>query len=153
MKLNVGDKAPDIELPDQDGKLHKLSNYLGKKVLIYFYPKDFTSGCTTEACQIRDSFPNFKKLNVVVLAISTDSIESHKKFATKYNLPFTLLADAQKKVVNAYDVWQEKKFLGKSFMGTVRTSFLINEDGKIIKIYKKVKPQVHAEEVLKDLLS
>ena len=121
MTLVVRDKAPDFELPDQNGKTHKLSYYLGKKVLLYFYPRDFTSGCTVEACQIRDSFPKFENVKAKVLGISTDSIESHKKFADKYELPFTLLADTNKEVVNLYGVWRPKKFLGKEYLGTVRT--------------------------------
>lgn len=151
MKLKINDTAPDFELPDQDGKTIKLSNFKGQKVLIYFYPRDFTPGCTTEACSLRDSFLNFKNLNAVVLGISKDSVESHKKFVKKFNLPFTLLADVDHKVQQKYGVWQEKKFLGKTYMGTLRTSFLIGEKGKIAKIYQKVKPLAHAAEVLKDL--
>ncbi len=151
MNLKVGDAAPDFELPDQDGTVHKLSDYRGQKVLIYFYPKDGTPGCTAEACQIRDSFPKFSGVNTRVLGISTDSVESHKKFAQKYSLPFTLLADTNKEVVKSYGVYKPKKFLGKEFLGTVRTSFLIGESGKIAKIYEKVKPAPHAEEVLRDL--
>ncbi len=149
MKLKIGDSAPDFELPDQNGETHKLSDFSGKKVLVYFYPKDFTSGCTTEACSLRDSFPRFK--GVEVFGISTDSVASHKKFADKYKLPFTLLADKNKEVVKLYDVYKPKKFLGKEFLGTLRTSFLIDEKGKILKIYENVKPAVHATEVLTDL--
>lgn len=149
--LKVGNTAPNFELPDQDGKARKLSEFLGRKVLIYFYPRDFTPGCTTEACSLRDSFPNFKNLNAVVLGISKDSIESHKKFAEKFSLPFTLLADVDHKVQEKYGVWQEKKFMGKTYMGTVRTSYLIDEKGKVAKIYEKVKPLAHSAEVLKDL--
>jgi peroxiredoxin Q/BCP len=149
MKLQIGQDAPEFELSDQNGKNHKLSDYFGKKVLLYFYPKDFTSGCTTEACSLRDSFPKFKGLEV--LGISTDSVASHKKFADKYKLPFTLLSDTEKKVVKLYGVYQPKKFLGKEFLGTMRTSFLIDEKGKIAKIYEGVKPAVHAAEVLADL--
>lgn len=149
--LKPGDTAPDFELPDQNGKIRKLSEFKNKKILIYFYPRDFTPGCTTEACSLRDSFPNFKNLNTVVLGISKDTVESHKKFAEKFNLPFTLLADVDHKVQEIYGVWQEKKFLGKTYMGTVRTSFLIDGKGKIIKIYEKVKPPIHATEVLRDL--
>lgn len=149
MKLKIGEQAPDFELPDQNGRNRKLSEFSGKKVLIYFYPKDFTSGCTTEACSLRDSFPRFE--GVEVLGISTDTVASHKKFADKYKLPFTLLADTEKKVVKLYDVYQPKKFLGKEFLGTLRTSFLVDEKGKIAKIYESVKPAVHAVEVLADL--
>jgi len=151
MRLKAGDMAPEFELPDQNGKNHKLADYRGGKVLVYFYPKDDTPGCTTEACQIRDNFPKFEETLVTVLGISTDSSESHKKFSQKYKLPFTLLADTNKEVVKAYDVYKPKKFLGREFLGTVRTSFLVDEGGKIIKIYENVKPAVHAEEVLKDL--
>ncbi|MEX0616361.1 MAG: thioredoxin-dependent thiol peroxidase [Candidatus Woykebacteria bacterium] len=151
MPLAVGDKAPDFELADQNGKNHKLSDYLGKKVLIYFYPRDFTAGCTVEACQIRDSFPKFGSAKAIVLGISTDSIESHKKFAQKHGLPFTILADVNKEVARAYDVYRPRKFLGKEFLGVVRTSFLIDKTGKIEKIYEKVKPAIHADEVLLDL--
>ncbi|MCH7541401.1 thioredoxin-dependent thiol peroxidase [Patescibacteria group bacterium] len=153
MKLKVGDLAPDFELPDQNGKVRKLSDYRGRKVLVYFYPRDGTPGCTAEACQIRDDFPKFNSIKVQVLGISTDSVESHKRFSQKHNLPFTLLADGSKEVVKAYDVYKPKKFLGKEFLGTVRTSFLINESGKIAKIYEKVKPTLHSEEVLRDLVN
>ena len=151
MDLKVGDSAPDFELPDQDGKIHKLSDYQGQKILVYFYPKDDTPGCTIEACQIRDDFPKFNSVKAKILGISTDSVESHKKFSQKHSLPFTLLADANKEVVKAYNVYKPKKFLGKEFLGTQRTSFLIDGDGKIAKIYEKVKPALHAKEVLRDL--
>lgn len=151
MNLKVGDSAPNFELPDQDGKIRKLTEFKNKKVLIYFYPRDFTPGCTTEACSLRDSFPNFRSLKAVILGISKDSVESHKKFVEKFNLPFTLLADVDHKVQEKYGVWQEKKFLGKTYMGTVRTSYLIDEKSKIAKIYEKVKPPIHAAEVLEDL--
>ena len=151
MDLKVGDSAPDFELPDQDGKTHKLSDYLGQKILIYFYPKDDTPGCTVEACQVRDSFPRFSSVNTKVLGISTDSVESHKKFSQKHRLPFTLLADINKEVVKSYGVYKPKKIFGKEFLGTMRTSFLIDKSGKIAKIYEKVKPDLHAELVLRDL--
>lgn len=147
----VGDKAPEFNLPDQNGKIHNLSDYKGKWVLVYFYPKDFTPGCTTEACTLRDAFPNFTKTKAEVLGISIDSVESHKKFAEHYEIPFTLLADSEKKVVNLYGVWGKKKFLGREFFGTLRTSFLVNPQGKIAKVYEKVNPVVHAKQVLKDL--
>lgn len=153
MDLKVGDSAPDFELPDQDGKIHKLSDYQGQKILVYFYPKDNTPGCTIEACQIRDDFPKFNSIKAEVLGISTDSVESHKKFSQKHSLPFTLLADANKEVVKAYGVYKPKKFLGKEFLGTQRNSFLIDGDGKIAKIYEKVKPALHAKEVLRDLVN
>src|SRR3989338_560828 len=151
IKIEVGKIAPDFELLDQNGKLHKLSDYRGKTVLLYFYPKDDTPGCTKEACSIRDSQANFKNLTTVVLGVSVDSIKSHKKFAKKYKLPFTLLSDEKKAVVNLYGVWGKKKFMGREYMGTLRSSFLISPDGKIAKIYEKVKPEIHAEEVLEDI--
>ncbi len=151
MNLAAGQMAPDFSLPDQDGAVHALSSYRGKWVLLYFYPKDDTPGCTKEACAIRDSFPNFGALDAVVLGVSVDSVESHKKFAEKHKLPFTLLSDEGKEVVEAYDVWGPKKFMGKEFLGTARTSFLIDPSGRIAKIYEGVKPETHAEEVLTDL--
>lgn len=149
MKLNIGDQAPIFELPDQNGKIRELSAYRGKKVLLYFYPKDFTLGCTTEACSLRDNFPKFD--GVWVLGISTDSVVSHRKFADKYNLPFTLLADTEKTVVKLYGVYKPRKFLGKEFLGTLRTSFLIDEKGKIENIYENVKPSDHTKQILNDL--
>ncbi len=150
-KIDIRQAAPDFSLPDQDNKEHKLSQYKGGWVLIYFYPKDDTPGCTKEACMIRDSFPDFRKLKVQVFGISVDSVKSHHKFAKKYQLPFILLADTDKKVVNLYGVWVKKNFMGKEYMGTIRTSFLIDPAGKIQKIYEDVKPDKHAQEVLKDL--
>jgi peroxiredoxin Q/BCP len=147
----VGNKAPDFSLPDQNGVARKLSDYRGKWVLLYFYPKDDTPGCTTEACSLRDNLPKFGKSDAVVLGVSVDTVARHKKFADKYKLPFTLLADEDKKVVGLYDVWQEKKFLGRTYMGILRTSFLIDPKGVIKKVYEKVKPPVHAEQVLEDL--
>ncbi len=153
MKLTVGIKAPDFSAQDQNGKMHALYDYKGQWVLLYFYPKDDTPGCTVEACSIRDNLPNFKQLNCVVLGMSVDSVKSHDSFATKYNLPFTLLADEDKKIVNDYGVWQQKKMMGKEYMGIVRWSFLISPEGTIAKIYEAVKPAEHAEEVLQDLKS
>lgn len=147
----VGTLAPDFMLLDQDGKEHALSSYRGKWVLVYFYPKDDTPGCTKEACAIRDADPDFSALDAVVLGISADSVKSHKKFAEKYGLAFPLLADESKKVVNAYGVWGLKKFMGREYEGIMRTSFLIGPDGKIAKVYEKVKPEQHAAEVLVDL--
>lgn len=143
--------APDFTLPDQNGVEHSLSQYRGQWVLLYFYPKDDTPGCTKEACSIRDAFPNFQNLNIKVLGVSVDSVESHKKFADKYTLPFTLLSDTHKKVVNLYRVWGEKKFMGREYEGTIRSSFLIDPTGTVEKIYIDVKPEKHAEEVLRDL--
>lgn len=153
MLLPINTQGPDFELPDQNGQLIRLSDYQGFWVLLYFYPKDDTPGCTKEACSIRDHFPDFTKLKVKVLGISVDSVTSHQKFAQKYNLPFTLLADENKEVVQKYGVWQEKNMMGRKYMGTIRTSYLINPDGKIDKVYEKVKPEIHAEQVLSDLQS
>lgn len=151
MDLKVGQKAPDINLPDQTGKLHRLSDYKGQWILIYFYPNDNTPGCTKEACGIRDNFPAFNKLKIKILGISKNSVKSHAKFAKKYNLPFTLLADEDKEVLKAYGSWGKKHILGKTYMGVKRISFLINPQGKIAKIYHTVKPLIHAEQVLADL--
>lgn len=149
--LTEGKKAPAFTLMDKDGVSHKLSDYLGKWVFIYFYPKDNTPGCTKEACAIRDEWSAFKKMGVQVFGVSTDSQKSHEKFAEKFDLPFILLADEDKKVVEKYGVWGEKKMMGRTYMGTNRMSFLIDPKGKIVKIYEKVKPAIHAQEVLQDL--
>lgn len=151
MVIKIGQKAPAIKLPDQNGEMHELKDYLGQWVLVYFYPKDDTPGCTQEACMLRDNFPKFKKMKAVVLGISIDSVKKHEKFAAKYELPFTLLADENKEVVEKYGVWAEKSMYGRKYMGTLRTSFLIDPKGKIAKIYAGVKPAQHAEEVLTDL--
>lgn len=153
MKLKVGDKAPDFNLPDAAGKKYKLTDFKGKKLLVYFYPKDDTSGCTKEACSLRDNLPDFKKLKTQVVGISGDSVDSHAKFSQKYNLNFLLLADSERKILEKYDVWQKKSMYGRFFMGILRTSFLVDEKGKIIKIYEKVKPDIHAQQVLADLKS
>ncbi len=149
--LTVGQQAPDFALPNQDGVECRLSSYRGSWVLIYFYPRDNTPGCTQQACGIRDSFPDFSKSKVTVLGISTDSVGSHKKFAERYTLPFNLLADTEKEVVRAYGVWAPKKFMGREFLGVQRTSFLIDPAGVIAKIYEGVKPTLHAQEVLRDM--
>lgn len=146
-----GSAAPTFTLLDQEGAPHTLTDYRGRFVLIYFYPKDDTPGCTKEACAIRDSFPNFGKLDAVVFGISPDSVAKHKKFAEKYSLPFTLLADEDKAVAKAYGVWGNKKFMGREYEGIMRTSFLIAPDGTVAKVYEKVKPELHAAEVLEDL--
>lgn len=152
-KPTLGKIAPDFSLLDQDGKERTLSDYKGSWVLVYFYPKDDTPGCTKEACAIGANFPAFEKLKVKVLGVSVDSVKSHKKFADKYKLPFTLLSDEDKKVVKLYGVWGMKKFMGREYMGTKRMSFLIDPKGKIAKIYEKVTPDTHAEEVLEDIKS
>ncbi len=151
VKLKIGDKAPDFTLPDQGGKEHSLSDYKGKWVLIYFYPKDNTPGCTVESCLLRDSIEDIKMAGAEVLGISVDSVKSHSGFAGKYKLPFPILSDEEKEVVNLYGVWGKKKFMGREYLGTNRVSYLIDEKGKIAKIYEKVKPLGHAKEVLADL--
>jgi peroxiredoxin Q/BCP len=151
MKLKIGKLAPDFNAPDQDNKMHKLSDYRGQWVLIYFYPKDDTPGCTKQACAIADMMPDFKKLKLQIFGISTDSVKNHKKFEEKYHLPFTLIADEDKKIVLKYYVFGKKKFMGREYMGTFRTSFLIDPKGKIAKIYENVKPEFHADMVLEDL--
>ncbi len=151
MPIHAGDKAPGFSLPDQEGKLHELKSYLGSWVLLYFYPKDDTPGCTLEACSIRDNWDEFSQAGIQVFGISADSVKSHQKFSTKYKLPFTLLADEGKKIVKDSGVYGKKKFMGKEYMGTNRTSFLIDPKGKVAKIYEKVKPTEHAEQVLHDV--
>ncbi len=143
--------APDFSLPDQNGKVHTLSDYRGKWVLMYFYPKDDTPGCTKESCVLRDAFPELQKLDCVVFGISADSEKSHKKFEEKYKLPFTLLSDSLKQVVGLYGVWGKKKFMGREFEGILRTSFLIDPKGILRKVYENVKPPKHADDVLQDL--
>jgi peroxiredoxin Q/BCP len=149
----VNSLAPDFTLPDQDGMEHSLAQYRGQWVLLYFYPKDDTPGCTKEALSLRDAFPKFQVLNIKVLGVSVDSMESHKQFAEKYKLPFTLLSDEDKEVVARYGVWGEKHsiFMGREHEGVIRSSFLIDPTGTIEKIYTDVKPDKHAEEVLRDL--
>lgn len=151
MTLDVGDPAPDFTLADQDGQTHTLADSRGHWVLVYFYPRDDTPGCTKEACAIRDNFPEFKTLEAKVFGISTDTVQDHRKFADKYELPFTLLADDDKAVVRQYEVWGEKKAFGRTFEGTKRMSYLIDAQGNIAKIYKKVDPKKHAEQVLEDI--
>jgi peroxiredoxin Q/BCP len=151
--LEQGLKAPDFTLSDQFGKNHTLSKYLGKWVILYFYPKDMTPGCTTEACNFRDDYSNFQNLNTTILGISKDSINRHATFADKYRLPFSLLSDTDGKVCEKYDVWKEKSLYGKTFMGIVRSTFLIDPEGKIARVYPKVKVKEHALELLNDLKS
>ena len=149
MALKEGDKAPEFTLASSEGKDISLKDYRGKKrVVLYFYPKDDTPGCTVEACAFRDNIKKISGLDAVVLGVSPDDVKSHGKFVEKFKLPFTLLADTEKKVVNAYGVWMKKSMYGREYMGVGRTTFIIGKDGKIEKIYEKVKPDVHAEEVL-----
>jgi peroxiredoxin Q/BCP len=146
--LKEGNTAPAFKTTDGDGNPVTLKDYRGQKVVLYFYPKDDTPGCTKEACSFRDAFSKFKKRGITVLGVSPDKEAAHKKFATKYKLPFTLLADTDHSIVEAYGVWGEKKFMGRTYMGVHRTTFLIDEKGKIKKIFEKVKPEDHANEVL-----
>lgn len=137
--LKIGTKAPDFTLKDQNGKNHTLSDYLGKKAVLYFYPKDNTSGCSKQACGFAELYPHFLDKNAIVLGVSKDSVSSHKKFEEKYNLPFTILSDTNLDVIKMYDVWKEKKLYGKVSMGVVRTTYLIDENGIIIEALDKVK--------------
>lgn len=149
--LEIGTKAPDFTLPDQNGNMHSLSEYRGKKVILYFYPKDNTPGCTKQACGFAERFPQFTEKGAVVLGVSKDSVASHKKFEEKYGLPFTLLADPELVAIQAYDVWQEKKNYGKIYMGVVRSTYLIDENGKIVKAFDKVKAADNPEQMLGEL--
>lgn len=149
--LEEGKKAPAFSLFNQDGNKISLKDISGKKIVLYFYPKDDTSGCTKEACSFRDVFPKFKKSDAIILGVSPDSVKSHKKFAEKYDLNFDLLADEDKKVVQLYNVWKEKSMYGKKYMGVERTTFIIDEKGKIKKIFSKVKVDGHEKEVLEEL--
>jgi len=149
--LEVGTKAPDFTLPDQNGNMHSLSEYRGKKVILYFYPKDNTAGCTKQACGFAERYPQFTEKGAVVLGVSKDSVASHKKFEEKYGLPFTILADPELVAIQAYDVWQEKKNYGKTYMGVVRTTYLIDEEGKIAKAFDKVKAADNPEQMLGEL--
>lgn len=146
--VKQGSAAPAFKTTDANGNTVSLKDYRGQKVVLYFYPKDDTPGCTKEACSFRDSFSKFKKQGIAVLGVSPDSEASHKKFSAKYKLPFTLLADKDKSISEAYGVYGEKKFMGRTYMGVHRTTFLIDEKGKIKKVFEKVKPDEHASEVL-----
>jgi peroxiredoxin Q/BCP len=151
--LHENDVAPDFSLPADNGSTVSLSGLKGKPVVLYFYPKDDTSGCTKEACEFRDAFPRFSKAKATVLGVSPDGVTSHQKFKKKYELPFTLLADEQHRVAEAYGVWKEKSMYGRKYMGIERTTFLIGRDGRIAKIWSKVKPAGHAAQVEEALAS
>ncbi len=151
--VEEGKKAPAFKLKDQAGKTVSLSDFKGKNVVLYFYPKDNTSGCTAEACNFRDEFPKFKNMNAVIIGVSPDSVESHKKFAEKFDLPFTLLSDESKEVLEKYEVWKEKSMYGRKYMGVERSTFVIDGDGKIRKIFRKVKVPGHNKEVAEALNS
>lgn len=149
METNM--KAPDFALWDQNGNLISLSDFLGKKIVLYFYPKDNTPGCTRQACAFAAAYEEFKNKNIQVIGISKDSVASHKKFVEKYSLPFVLLSDPDLVAIKSYEVWQEKKLYGKVSMGVVRTTFIIDENGNIEKIMPKVKPDTNAQEILNEL--
>ena len=146
--LEVGTKAPEFTLPDKDGTAVSLADFSGKKVVLYFYPRDNTPGCTRQACAFAGAYEEFKKINAVVIGISKDSVASHQKFAEKHSLPFILLSDPELTAIQAYGVWQEKKLYGKVSMGVVRSTFVIDEDGMIEKVMPKVKPDTNAAEIL-----
>lgn len=151
MKLSIGQKAPDIVAKDQNGNEFALKSLLGKKVILYFYPKDMTPGCTDEACNLRDNYAPLKKQGFEIIGVSTDSEKSHQKFIEKHSLPFTLLADTDKKIVNDYGVWGPKKFMGKSYDGINRMTFIIDEKGEIMHIIEKVNTKDHTNQILTDL--
>ena len=149
--LKIGDIAPDFALLDSEGREHKLSDYLGKKIVLYFYPKDNTPGCTRQACAFASAYDAFRERDIVVIGISRDSVASHKKFAEKYSLPFILLSDPDLTAIQSYGVWQEKKLYGKTSFGVVRTTFIIDENGKISAVMPKVKPDTNAREILDNI--
>ncbi len=148
MSLSEGMIAPPFEGTDQNGNLIRLQDLRGKKVILYFYPKDDTPGCTKEACNLRDNYAALQQAGYTIIGVSADPIESHKKFAEKYNLPFSLIADPEKKIITAYHAWGKKKLYGKEYEGTLRTTYLIDENGIISRIIKNVKPEQHAEQIL-----
>lgn len=149
--LEIGTKAPAFSLPDPDGQMHSLSDYRGKKVILYFYPADMSPGCTNQACSFRDMYPQIQEKGAVVLGVNADSVESHKKFMEEHGLLFTLLSDPEKDVLQAYDVWKEKSMFGKPVMGIERSTYLIDEEGTIVKSFAKVKPKENAKQMLKEL--
>ncbi|QNF33600.1 thioredoxin-dependent thiol peroxidase [Adhaeribacter swui] len=148
MNLQIGDEAPDFAIPDQDGIVHKLSDYQGRKLVIYFYPKDDTPGCTAQACNLRDNYYDLRQKGYEVIGVSVDSEKSHQKFIKKFELPFTLLSDIDKKMVEAYGVWQEKSMYGRKYMGTMRYTFIIDEKGIIQDIITKVDTKDHASQLV-----
>lgn len=149
--LKEGDKAPDFNISDQGGKVHKLTDYQGKKVILYFYPKDLTPGCTTQSCNLRDHYSDLKAKGFEVIGVSADDEKKHQKFIEKHDLPFNLLADTERKLLNDYGVWGEKKFMGKVYDGIHRTTFVIDEKGSIEKIITKVKTKEHSQQILNEL--
>ncbi len=153
MPLSARVTAPTFSLSDQDGKLHSLADYRGSWVVLYFYPKDDTPGCTKETCSFRDNLPHFKDLKAQVFGISADSVKSHKKFAEKFQVSFPLLSDESKETIHAYGVWGKKKFMGREYDGILRTTFIINPQGEIARVFENVKPEGHAEEVMRAISS
>jgi len=151
MPISSGIPAPDFELPDETGAMRKLSDFRGQPVVLYFYPKDDTPGCTTEACNFRDDYSAYEKAGVTILGVSPDSVKSHAKFKQKFGLPFPLLADDGHKVCETYDVWALKKFMGREYMGVLRTTFLVDAEGRILRVFEKVKPADHSAELLAEL--
>ena len=148
-EMNAGDKAPAFSLTNTGGKTVKLSDFKGKKLVLYFYPKDATPGCTKEACAFRDDYAQLKKRGVEVVGVSADDQKSHQKFTEKYSLPFTLLSDPGHEMIEAYGAWGEKSLYGRKFMGILRMTYIIDEQGRIVHIFKKVKPETHGQDVLK----
>jgi len=151
MKLNVGDKAPAIVAMDQNGKMISLDDFKGNKVILYFYPKDDTPGCTAEACNLRDNYDSLLAKGFKIIGVSADSVKSHQKFTGKYNLPFPLIPDTDRKIINDYGVWGRKKFLGKEYDGIYRTTFIISKDGVIMKIFDKVDTKQHTDQILAEI--
>lgn len=151
MPIESGIPAPDFELPDETGALRRLSDFRGKPVVLYFYPKDDTPGCTTEACNFRDDYSAYETAGVEILGVSPDTVKSHARFKEKYGLPFPLLADEDHKVCERYDVWGLKKFMEREYMGVLRTTFLIDAEGQIVRVFESVKPAAHSGEVLSEL--
>lgn len=149
--LEVGTPAPDFALPDQNGTVHHLADYRGRKLILYFYPADRSPGCTNQACNFRDLYPQFREKGAVVLGVNADSVESHKRFEEEHGLPFPLLSDPEKTVLQAYDVWKERMMFGKPVMGIERSTYLIDENGLIAKAFGKVKPKNNAKQMLKEL--
>ena len=152
MVLSEGVKAPEFNLTDSEGNQHRLSDYEGETIVVYFYPKDDTPGCTKEACSFRDAYADFKEAGVEVIGISPDTEQSHKKFANKYDLPFTILSDPDHKVSEAYGVWGLKKYMGREYEGIYRTTFIIGPDGEIKRVFENVKPSDHSQEVLEEVM-
>jgi peroxiredoxin Q/BCP len=151
IKLKVGDKAPDFNITDQNGKVHNITDYKGKKVILYFYPKDLTPGCTVQSCDLKDNYETLKKDGFEVIGVSADDEKKHQRFIAKHKLPFNLLADTNREVLHKYGVWGEKKFMGRTYNGIHRTTFIIDENGIIVQIINKVKTKNHTQQILNEL--